>query len=301
MGFSVCLRKDNPTTRNRRHVEQESGNQILRMYAERDDKPLIYAPRACEPSGLCGVAVNAGAVSESEAQSLSELWRPRNNCLQRMAGRYIEFLEGYGSFIRTWTVARPSRQYAGILQRELSVDNAENANAEYSEKLSHRHPYGENAYLRSGRSFWDRLHDAALSAAAWLADKTSIRPAGSRPKNNVVYDILNCGPRHRFAVLDQFGRTVIVSNCTQAIARDFMAQGMLNLDKAGYEVCLSVHDEALAYRTLGEGSVKEFCELLEKLPAWAQEKQYKDEFNRTQTWKACPIAAEGWVGTRYRK
>ena len=80
---------------------------------------------------------------------------------------------------------------------------------------------------------------------------------------------------------------LIVENITQAVSRDIMAAAMLRCERSGtYLPVLSVHDEIVAEALQGQGSVEEFVTLLTKLEPWAA---------------GCPIAAEGWVGPRYRK
>lgn len=80
---------------------------------------------------------------------------------------------------------------------------------------------------------------------------------------------------------------MIVENLVQAIARDIMADALLRCEQTGvYRPVLSVHDEVIAEADAGAGSVHEFESILSQAPVWA---------------KDCPIAAEGWTGTRYRK
>lgn len=78
----------------------------------------------------------------------------------------------------------------------------------------------------------------------------------------------------------------LVENIVQATARDLMANGMLNTEKAGYKSVMTVHDEVISEVPENFGSVEEFEKLLSTPPEWA---------------KDYPIKAEGWRGKRYRK
>ena len=78
----------------------------------------------------------------------------------------------------------------------------------------------------------------------------------------------------------------LVENIVHATARDLMANGMLNVEKAGYKIIMTVHDEVISEVPENFGSVEEFETLLAAPPEWA---------------KDYPIKAEGWRGKRYRK
>lgn len=79
----------------------------------------------------------------------------------------------------------------------------------------------------------------------------------------------------------------MVHNCTQAVARDFMAHAMQTLQASGvYQPILTVHDELVAEAHPVVGSVENFVALVSVLPHWGA---------------SCPIEAEGWTGARYRK
>lgn len=80
---------------------------------------------------------------------------------------------------------------------------------------------------------------------------------------------------------------VLTNHIVQGIARDLMMSSIFNIENAGYEFILSVHDEALAERKIGCGDLEEYLNLMSgQLPSWA---------------KGAPIQCEGWVGARYRK
>lgn len=99
---------------------------------------------------------------------------------------------------------------------------------------------------------------------------------------------------HQWEQLKTYGGA-LVENITQAVARDLMANGMLNVEKAGFQVVLTVHDEILAEAESEcindhNGKADEF---LNRFIRWICE---------TPVWAAgIPLAAEGWIGERYRK
>lgn len=80
----------------------------------------------------------------------------------------------------------------------------------------------------------------------------------------------------------------IVENITQAVARDIMAEAMLNATKDGspYDPVMSVHDELVCEVDGDRADVREFERLMSDLPAWAA---------------GCPIVAEADLCDRYRK
>lgn len=79
---------------------------------------------------------------------------------------------------------------------------------------------------------------------------------------------------------------MLTENAVQAIARDLMVDAMIRVEKAGFEIVMSVHDEVVAEAEPGR-DVHAFEKLVAgPNPAWA---------------KDCPVAAEAWSGKRYRK
>lgn len=70
----------------------------------------------------------------------------------------------------------------------------------------------------------------------------------------------------------------------QAICRDLLMEAQLRLERAGYPVCMSVHDETAAYHP--DPDPDEFEKIMCEVPSWAT---------------GFPIVADGWVGKRYRK
>jgi DNA polymerase len=77
----------------------------------------------------------------------------------------------------------------------------------------------------------------------------------------------------------------LVENCTQAVARDIMAYAMLELDTAGFDIVLTVHDEILREMENADRAA-EFVKIMESPPDWA---------------KGIPLNVGTWIGQRYKK
>lgn len=84
-----------------------------------------------------------------------------------------------------------------------------------------------------------------------------------------VYDLLNAGPRHRFLIRNKSGEPLLVSNCTQGIAADFMSHGARNAEKKGMEPFALVHDQGLCIQPEGK-TAEDFEAALGDLPTWAK-------------------------------
>jgi len=78
----------------------------------------------------------------------------------------------------------------------------------------------------------------------------------------------------------------ITENATQATAREILMEAILDLERAGYEIILSVHDEVIAEVDNGFGSLEEVIHIL---------------CNRSDTFFGLPLRAEGYVAQRFKK
>ena len=78
----------------------------------------------------------------------------------------------------------------------------------------------------------------------------------------------------------------ITENLTQAVARDVLAEAMLRLETAGYDIVLTVHDEVIAEVGLDRCDVEAFLNIMCDLPEWAD---------------GLPVDADGFSTVRYKK
>lgn len=78
----------------------------------------------------------------------------------------------------------------------------------------------------------------------------------------------------------------LVENIVQAVARDIMAEAMVRVDNAGFDLLATIHDELVSQAPIGFSTIEEYNRIVSVVPEWA---------------KGCPIDVDGWVGPRYRK
>lgn len=76
----------------------------------------------------------------------------------------------------------------------------------------------------------------------------------------------------------------LAENVVQAVSRDLLVHSMTQLDRAGFPLALTVHDEVVA--EAGPERLAEFTRLMQELPAWAA---------------GLPLAVETFATRRYRK
>ena len=112
----------------------------------------------------------------------------------------------------------------------------------------------------------DRENHTDLQAESRLPDRYVV---DETRHTEPVFDLLDCGPRHRFVVLTKAG-PMIVHNCVQAIARDCLREAMLNLSEDGWDIRFTVHDEIVCSEPEHSGRGWErMAELMGKPIDWA--------------------------------
>ena len=230
------------------------------------------------PSLGC-MAFNEAALYRFESSCLQKLWRAWHNCLSKMAGKFREFLGGYGTYLDQRIGFGQNRQRERIFTRELSMDNKENKLQQQKNfKDFENKVLGDSPFCSCGNDGTEANY-FAVPAKPRVADRITVSETGL---SESVYDIRNCGPRHRFTVLDN-DKLRIVSNCTQAMARDILMFAIRNMKD--YRIVAHVHDEVIV-ECPEDVSVDSICQLMSKTPDWAE---------------GLTLKAEGYEGKFYQK
>lgn len=140
-------------------------------------------------------------------------------------------------------------------------------------RLPHRHQAVKSSRTvlrqddkRTSRGVGNRHNNAMLSTGPQLASGIVINKTKCKKR---VYDIRNCGPRHRFAVYDPETKKVrLVHNCVQAIARDCLCAAMKRLTDAGYKICAHIHDEVILEMPEGKGGLDDAVRIMCQNEPW---------------------------------
>lgn len=95
-----------------------------------------------------------------------------------------------------------------------------------------------------------------------------------------------CPYSRKFKRLYTFGGKLI-ENIVQAIARDVLAENMPLIERAGFAILLTVHDEVITeVSCIAGNTVSLLCKLLADCPTWSP---------------GLPLSAKGFAADRYRK
>jgi len=76
------------------------------------------------------------------------------------------------------------------------------------------------------------------------------------------------GESKKWTRIETYGAK-IVENIVQAVSRDILAEAMLRLEKAGFDIVMHVHDEVVLEVPDGVSSVDEINEMMAVNPSWA--------------------------------
>lgn len=263
--MAVPLRLRPPEKSGRIRPEKEKAfYKVMWLHERAFDWPRRNHPRIVAPPHLGGVALIKTAMPESACASLQELRGPRHNGLQTLARKFPEFPGRYGAIIQARTSVRPDRQQQRLFAGKLSLDYTKGKRQEQADKSSRTVLRQDDK--RTSRGVGNRHDNAMLSTGPQLASRIVINKTKCKKR---VYDIRNCGPRHRFAVYDPETKKVrLVHNCVQAIARDCLCAAMKRLTDAGYKICAHIHDEVILEMPEGKGGLDDAVHIMCQNEPW---------------------------------
>ncbi len=214
--------------------------EVVRLQKTGTHKRIAEDTRHVEAPGLCCVAINDRPLSPPNPPCLEELRRSGNSSLQSLAN-VRGVLGRHGAVVQTGADPRSDRRQRQLHSGQLPLGHPQETKPQSTEQPLHPNALGADDRLGGVREVGHRGDDPAVSPQ----QRGSCEPFIPAPgRYEPVYDIVNAGPRQRFVVLGDSG-PFIVHNCTQAVARDCLAEAILRLDAAGYDIAFHVHDEVV--------------------------------------------------------
>jgi DNA polymerase bacteriophage-type len=277
VGGGVHLRYEEGAARNRTHEGEDqvlwlpAGGVGLRVADNAWDEPT---------SGIRCVEVHDRPLSASNASGVAQLRGSWHHRLRALGRQFRELLAGHGGLLRGRSDDRAHGQRRGVLARKLSMGHPPSQLEQQAQQPLHRHPQRSDDCGRCEPGVQHQRDHAPVSTEARAHGGAVVRHTGRAEQ---VYDIANCGPRHRFMVMGERG-PFIVHNCTQAVARDVLAESLVFADLNGLDVVAHVHDEILVEG--GDAELQTLLNIMGVVPNWAE---------------GLPIDVDGFVCERYRK
>lgn len=191
-------------------------------------------------------------VSDGEAKSIKYAWRDSNP-------RIVEYWGCLENSARS-AILNPGQKFkAGAEKREIT-------------------------FLVKGSFLFCRLPSSRVLCYPYPKIQTVETPWGAS-KEGVTFMTENSKTR-KWGREKTYGGS-LAENCTQAVARDLLAEAMLRLKAADVDIVMHVHDEVVCEVESSEPEiVAQITSIIEKVPEWATD---------------LPIAADGWTAKRYQK
>jgi len=224
--------------------------------------PGTQEPRVELPSYLRGSRLDDVALLPTEERQLPPLRGEGDQGLQEMA-RQGEVLQGHVADLSKRVGHRPGERPRGLHPEERPVGKHSAERTQQGGDALHGDTVGADDCEGGIEKVGDWLHDASVSQGARSSGLGDIPQAGPPQP---VFDIVNCGPRNRFAILTNHG-LLCVHNCTQGTGMDLLLHGCVEAERRGHEPFFVVHDQALGHHAEGR-TLEDFIEALCTRPAW---------------------------------
>ena len=261
---------------------EETKAEVMRVHDEEDSQRKEKDTRNVRDSALGGLAFHEREMRVPDGTSLEELRRTRDQGVREMVEEFRGVPGGHGPGISEGADAGQDRRQRRLHTGELQVDHDERAVEKQTNQQTHRDTVGTDHSLGSIGEVGHRGDDAALPSEPRGAGGFTVHEAGLQKQ---VYDLKNAGPGHRFVVAGNTG-IIIVHNCTQAVARDCLAEAMQRVTAAGYEIVMHVHDEMIVDIPKEDTKAAEkVTQLMSMAPDWAPGLPLKGETYETPFYK----------------
>jgi len=189
--------------------------QQTRGQALQDVRPG-YVPQHDQHSFLVDMERDEGAGAVVHLPELLEVRGSRKRTVQ-VLGRFQKLLQRHVEYIRAKFDDRANRQQSGVFEGKLPLGNERRATSEQNKQPGNHVQGRDYAPRRILPEVWGDKGRASTKAK----QGHDRRRSGSRlreidvsppPQVSPVYDLVDCGPRHRFLIRNNFGEVFISHN-----------------------------------------------------------------------------------------
>lgn len=161
------------------------------------------------------LATREKQMSRSEEPKLPQLRRSRHRHARFMVQLIRSVLGRREGGLLGRSHTRSPEQQQGLLEVELPVGVEQSSATEHTGERDHRHSMGSDDHSRGGRSgrstVWVPLPEG--EEGLFTGEVVCAKPS---EKITQVFDLIDCGPRHRFVVRGSDG-PLIVHNCNSSM------------------------------------------------------------------------------------
>ncbi len=151
------------------------------------------------------------SVSQSEECGVGEVWRARNTSLQAMVA-FRELSVGHGR-CSDRSESRSDQQRRQLRTQKLSLGDEERTGEQHAEEPDRNDPRRSNVPERCCETSRNNELRDGLSRSERHGRKEVDGTGHEGTRQAAVYDLINCGPRRAFTVIDANGEPLLVHNC----------------------------------------------------------------------------------------
>ena len=214
------------------------------------------------------LGVNGGLRQKGKVAELACGYQGGSGALISMGALEMGLKEGeLPDIIEQWRNASPH-----IVQFWWDVEKA----ATETVKTHEEHVVGKVEFQYYGNTLWMMLPSGRK--LAYLKPRLQPNRFG---RMSLTFE--GMGANNNWARQESYGGRM-VENCTQATARDILAEAMRRLEQAGFVIVGHVHDEVIIEAPVGRYRVDEVCQLMAENPPWCPD---------------CPLNAAGYEAPSY--
>jgi hypothetical protein len=234
---TVHLRERNYGDRVEPYKPAPRGGQVLRVPTGGNGGSGPRLARDDKTPGLDYLAKHASSLHRSARQRLAQLRRARHRGLRPLA-ILQGILEGHGADLCGRADARAPGQQWQLRAGKLHLGDAQGASEQHQAQRVYRNASGPDDGIAGGGPLRGETGDAGATPPARVDRR-------ARPNSARVFDLVNCGPRHRFLARNAEGQILVVHNCLQ-IANGAAYVGESNAEWVGvHDAKLDALDEVL--------------------------------------------------------